>query len=149
MKYKLLASVLLLSTVCGAQQPIAYDPDRMKVIPDKVFEIGLPLLFLYLVLQVLVSILKTRAEGRIAEKMIAQGFTEEAVSRIFKESNTLRKLQPLKIFLIAAALALSCLLIHFLQPQLLGQSGYLAVGTIFLFLALAFFIYYRAVQRRL
>ena len=57
--------VLLMSTVIGNAQDtiihntLPYDPHLHKLIPDKVFEFGIPMLFLFLLLNTIVTVLKT------------------------------------------------------------------------------------------
>jgi hypothetical protein len=125
-----------------------YDPDKLKIIPDKVFEFGIPLLFLFLLINSIITILKNRAEHQLKVKMIEKGVSEEALIKIFKESNSITKLQPLKWFLFSLASAISLLVIHFSRNYLINQSGYLAVGIFLLFLSAAFFIYYNILKNK-
>lgn len=125
-----------------------YDPDKLKIIPDKVFEFGIPLLLIFLLLNTLVSILKSRAEQQLKLKMIEKGVSDETLIKIFKESNAIAKLQPLKWFLFSIASAIALVAIHFSRNYLVNQSGYLAVGIFLLFLSAAFLIYYSILTRK-
>lgn len=145
--------VLLANCICFAQDNIEthtlnYDPEKLKIIPDKVFEFGIPLLFIFLLLNTVVSMLKNRAENQLKLKMLEKEVSEETLIKIFKESNAIAKLQPLKWFLFSFAMAISLLIIHFGREFLVNQSGYLAVGIFLLFLSTAFYIYYRILQNK-
>jgi hypothetical protein len=157
MKYKrrLLAfALLMINGICDAQdstihRTLDYDPDKLKLIPDKVFEFGIPLLFLFLLLSTIVSILKNRADQQLKLKMVDKGIADETLIQIFKESNAISKLQPLKYFLLCSSLGISFIIIHFCKDYLVNQSGYFALGIILLFTSIAFLIYYRILQNRL
>ena len=120
-----------------------YDPDKLKIIPDKVFEFGIPMLLIFIVLNTIVNIIKNRADQQLKMKMVERGISEEALVKIFSESNKLIRLQPLKWFLFSLALGLALMLIHFSRPYLVNQSGYMAMGIVLVFCSVAFFIYYR------
>jgi len=126
-----------------------YDPEKLKIIPDKVFEFGIALLFLFLLLNMITSILKNKAEHQLKLKIIDKGISEEGLVKIFKESNAMASLQPLKWFLFSLAIGLSLILIHFTKKYLVNQSGYLATSIILIAIATAFFIYYRILAKKL
>lgn len=125
-----------------------YDPDKLKIIPDKVFEFGIPLLFIFLLLNTIVTILKNRAEHQLKLKLIEKEIPEETLIKIFKESNVLAKLQPLKWFLFTFATAIALLVIHLCRNFLINQSGYLAMAIFLLFISAAFFIYYNILSKK-
>lgn len=142
------------STASFAQDTAAgtaaqYDPHLHKVLPDKILEIGLPLLFLYLLLNTVASVLRNRADARMKTAMIERGVSEATLVEIFSKSDVLLKLQPLKFFLYSLALGLSFFYLHFASPYLGNQSGYLGLGIILLFTSLAAYIYYRILLRKL
>lgn len=128
---------------------LSYDPDQYKIIPDKVFEIGVPLLVVLIIVQMIGSMLKTRAEHRLKHQMISKGISEETLVKIFAAGNAVSALQPLKWSMLAFALALSLIIIHFSRAALTDQSGYLAVGIILLCLSAAFGIYYYALSKKI
>lgn len=154
MKRIFFTSVLLIETaILFAQGTIRqtqtdYDPNEGKIIPDKIFEIGVPLVILFLVLNVIVSVLKTKAENDLKLKMVEKGVSEESLVKIFQESNAITKLQPLKWFLFALATGLSLVVIHFAKSLLMNQSGYLAIGITLLFNAIAFFVYHKKLSQK-
>ena len=139
--------------VCIAQDKIEnnalnYDPHKLKIIPDKVFEFGIPLFFIFLLLNAITTILKNRAENQLKLKMLEKGASEETLIKIFKESNVIVKLQPLKWFLFTFATSVALLIIHFIRNYLVNQSGYFAVGIFFLLISAAFLIYYNILSRK-
>ncbi|MBA3286206.1 MAG: hypothetical protein H0U27_14275 [Nitrosopumilus sp.] len=145
--------ILLMNLLCFAQDRVEtntlnYDPHKLKIIPDKVFEIGIPLFIIFLLLNTVVTILKNRAENQLKLKMLEKEVSEETLIQIFKESNAIAELQPLKWFLFTLAIALAFLVIHFSRHLLINQSGYLAGSVFLLFLSAAFFIYYQILQRK-
>lgn len=153
-RYLLAIALLMMHGIGEAQDTIIhrtldYDPDKMKLIPDKVFEFGIPLLFLFLLLNTMVSLQKNRADQQLKLKMVDKGIAEETLIQIFKESNAVLKLQPLKFALLCSSLGISFIVIHFCKNYLVNQSGYFALGIILLFTSLAFLIYYRILQKRL
>lgn len=133
----------------GAQETAqGFDPEESKIFPDKLTEMLVPLLFLFLLLNMLITVLKNRAEARLKERMVDKGISEEALVKIFSDANTMYRMQPLKWFLFAFANGLALVLLHFCRHWLAGQSGYLAMGLVLLFNAAAFLIYYRRVSKK-
>ncbi|MCX6303500.1 MAG: hypothetical protein NT040_00890 [Bacteroidetes bacterium] len=146
--------VLLSNFICFAQDKVDthtlnYDPESLKIIPDKYLEIGIPLLAIFFLLNAVIVVLKNRAEQRLKLKMIEKGVSEDALIKIFKESNAIAKLQPLKWFLFIFSIALAFLCIHFTRDFLINQSGYLAVGIFLLFISAAFIIYYNILSKKI
>ena len=144
---------VFISVFSAAQDTIEYhtlnyDPDKLKIIPDKVFEFGIPLLFIFLVLNTIITILKNKAEHQLKLKLIETGVSEDALVKIFKESNAIAKLQPLKWFLFSFAIGISLLVIHLCKGYLTNQSGYLATGIILTSISIAFFIYYQLLNKQ-
>jgi len=146
---------VLLSNLIGFAQDkvdihtLNYDHESLKIIPDKFFELGIPLLVIFILLNTIIAVLKNRAEQQIKLKMIEKGVSEDALIKIFKESNAVAKLQPLKWFLFIFGTALALLCIHFTRDFLINQSGYLAVGIFLLFISAAFFIYYTILSKKI
>lgn len=128
--------------------PPGYDPHYDKIIPDKVFEIGLPLLVLFIIANLIASIFKVRAENKLREKALDRQLSEEALVSLFAQDKHLNNSVFLKWFLILAALGSSLLVIHFLFELTRIRSGYLALGLITLFMSLAFLIYYKIISRK-
>jgi len=118
-----------------------------QLIPDKVTEIAIPLVAAFLFLTIIAGVFKNRADHQLKLRMLEKGVSEESLVKIFKESNVLVKLQPLKWFLFSLALALSFISIHLLRDSLHNGSGYLPLGIILLFFSLASFIYYRIISK--
>lgn len=152
-KIVITVSVVLINLICFGQDKVEshildYDPDKLKIIPDKVFEFGIPLLFIFLLLNTIVSILKNKAEQQLKLKMIEKGVSDDALVKIFKESNSIIKLQPLKWFLFSIATAVALVIIHFSRNYLVNQSGYLAAGIFLFFLSSAFLIYYIILSKK-
>jgi hypothetical protein len=126
--------------------PNDYDPERHKIIPDKVFEIGLPLLFLYLIANTFVTIFKTRAENRLKERAIDKGLSETALISLFAEDKKISHLVYIKWFLVLAALGVAMVIIHVFAGYFQSRAGYLPLGIILLLQSLAFLIYYRILR---
>lgn len=153
-KYFLAIPFLMVAAICNAQDTVVhntltYDPDKLKLIPDKVFEFGIPMLFFILLLNTIVTVLKNRADQQLKLKMVEKGIADETLIQIFKESNAVLKLQPLKYFLICSSLGISFIIIHFCKDFLVNQSGYFALGIILILTSIAFFIYYNILQKKL
>jgi hypothetical protein len=153
-KIFLTMGVLLSNLICFAQDKVEthtlnYDRESLKIIPDKFFEIGIPLLIIFILLNTLIAVLKNRAEHQLKLKMIDKGVSEDALIKIFKESNLIAKLQPLKWFMFIFSTAMALLCIHFTRNFLINQSGYLAVGIFLLFISAAFIIYYNILSKKI
>jgi hypothetical protein len=118
------------------------------LLPDKFFEFGVPLLVVFLVLDAVVSLLKQRGEVQLKKMAIEKGVSEESLARLFKASDRVARLQPLKWFLLALSVGLSLVLIHFLRSFLGAGSGYLVVGIVLVFAAGSFYAYYRILETR-
>jgi hypothetical protein len=125
-----------------------YDPHQHKIIPDKVFEIGLPLLFLFLIANTIVSVFKNKAENRLRERAIDKGISESSLVALFRQDKNLDALVYIKWFLVLSALGISLLIIHFFARYFQSQSGFLALGIISLLQALAFLVYYNLLKKR-
>ena len=124
-----------------------YDPHYDKIIPDKVFEIGLPLLLLFLISSTILTIFKTRAENRLKEKALDKDISEATLIALFAEDKSMAKYVYLKWFLILAALGISFIsatLINIRGPQ----SGYISIGLISIYMSIAFLIYYFIIRRK-
>jgi hypothetical protein len=154
-RFKIICFVLLFTnSLSGFSQDVnrtlanGYDPNEHKIIPDKVFEIGLPLLFIYLIANTLVSIFKTRYERRLKEKAIDKGISENALIALFAEDKKLSRMVYIKWFLVLAALGVSLILIHSFASYFQSGSEYLALGIISLLQAIAFLIYYQVIRNR-
>jgi hypothetical protein len=149
--------LVIVAAICKAQDTAVnnapvYGPNAHQSIQDKLFEFGVPMLFLILLLNIVASVLKNRADHQLKLKMLEKGVSEETLIKIFKESDTVSKLQPLKYFLICVSLGIAFLIIHFTDEQkdyALNQAGYFALGVILLLTSCAFYLYYRILQKKL
>ena len=126
-----------------------YDPDKAKVIPDKVIEFGIPLLIILLVLNTLVTIMKNRADHQLKLRMIEKGVSEETLVRVFSETKMFTRLQPIKWFLFCFATSVSFAVIHLFREWLKGQPGFMAVAILLFFNAIAFLVYYRILNKKI
>lgn len=143
----LISQVSVLAAVAQGHDQLL-QPDPLTIFPDKVTEMLVPLLFLFLLLNMLVTVLKNRAEMRLKEKMVDKGVSEEALITLFDKAHTVQHIQSLRWFLFAGANGLALVLLHFGRPWLAGQSGYLGAGMVLLFNAGAFFIHYRLMSKK-
>ena len=153
--YKIPFAVMALgaSTLSFAQKvttvlPEGYDPDRNKIIPDKVFEIGLPLLVLFVLANTVVNIFRIRAENKLKEKAFDKQLSESTLVALFSEDKSLIRYGYLKWFLILAALGLSFIFLYLLDHLTGIRSGYLALGIITVSLSIAFLIYYNIIKNK-
>jgi len=127
--------------------PPGYDPHYDKIIPDKVFEIGLPLLVLFLLSNTILSIFKIRAENRLKEKALDKQISEPTLIALFSEDKSMAKYVYLKWFLILAALGTSFITLVLINIR--GtQSGYIGIGIMAIYLSIAFLIYYFIIRRK-
>lgn len=152
--YLLAIPLLFISTLAFSQDTIvhnnlSYDPEKLKLIPDKVFEFGIPMLFIVLLMNAIITILKNKADHQLKLKMLDKGISEETIKEVFKQSSAISVLQPLKYLLITASLGGSFIVIHFLKNFLVNQSGYFALGIILISTSIALFIYYRVLKSKL
>lgn len=154
MKSKLILLFLLLwSYIAEAQEKtqttvMPGPPDGGGIIPDKVLETGIPLLFLFFVLNTLVSYSKSRAENRLKLKMIDKGISEEALIKIFSDGNKILRLQPIKWFLFSLATGLALMAIYLSGNMVKDPSGFFALSIIVLFNAFASYGYYLILSRK-
>jgi len=153
-KYAIAPLSLLVAFFCNAQDTIVnttlvYDPHQNKLIPDKVFEFGIPMILLVIILNTIVTVIKNRADQQLKLKMIEKPVSEETLVQVFKESNAISKLQPLKYFLFSAAVGVSFIIIHMCKDYLRNQSGYLAIGIVLVLTSIASYIYYRILQNKI
>ena len=128
--------------------PPGYDPHYDKIIPDKVFEIGLPLLVLFLISNAVVNIFKIRAENRLKEKALEKQLSESTLLSLFTHDKSLARYAYLKWFLILAALGIAFISLQLLATTNSLTSGYFAVGIISLYMSIAFLIYYFIIRRK-
>ena len=125
-----------------------YDPHANKIIPDKVFEFGVPLLLIFLVLNTIVAIFKMKSEAALKEKAMDKGISESTLIELFREDRQMLKNIYLKWFLVMAALGIALIYIHMLHQYAKISSGYFALGLISLMISIAFLIYYRIIRRQ-
>lgn len=128
--------------------PREYDPHYNKAIPDKVYEIGLPLLVLFLIASSIVSVFKMKAENRLKEKALDRQLSEATLIALFSHDRSMVKFDYLKWALVLASLGISSLVIQFLSNAFKSYSGYWGVGIMFLFLSIAFLIYYNILRKK-
>jgi hypothetical protein len=159
MKQKLLRPFSLLF-MCGVSNfsfaqdtisrtlPPGYDPHYDKVIPDKIFEIGLPLLVLFFLANAIVAVIKIKEENRLKQKAIERGISEPTLIALFSEAKFPAAYQYLKWFLVLLALGLAFLSIQILATFYQLKSGYWALGILFLFLSFSFLTYYNFLRKR-
>ena len=119
-----------------------------KIIPDKVFEFGVPLLLIFMVLNTIVSIFKLKAETGLKQKALDKGISEAVLLELFKEDRQMIKNIYLKWFLVLAAIGIALMYVHFLHQYVRMSSGYLALGIIALLVSIAFLIYYRIIRNQ-
>jgi len=122
--------------------------DRPKAIPDKVFEFGIPVLLIFLVINALVTIFRIRAEAKLKEKAIDKGISEPTLVELFREDKNMIKYGYLKWFLVMAAIGISLIYIHMLEQYIKMSSGYLSLGIISLLVSIAIYIYYRIIRKK-
>ncbi|HYG02266.1 MAG TPA: DUF6249 domain-containing protein [Chryseosolibacter sp.] len=125
----------------------ALEMGRAKIVPDKVYEIGIPLLFIFIVLNTLVHYLKNRAEHQLKMKMIEKGISEESLIKIFQESNAITRLQPLKWFMFSLATGLALTTVYVVGMLYPDSSGYIPTAIILLFISGAFLAYHRILSK--
>ena len=128
--------------------PPGYDPHYNKIIPDKVFEIGLPLLVLFLISNAVVNIFKIRAESRLKEKALDKQLSESTLLALFSQDKSITRYAYLKWFLILAALGVAFISLQLLANTNSSTSGYFAVGVISLYLSIAFLVYYLIIRKK-
>jgi hypothetical protein len=129
----------LIAVIANAQQQLGqqqYDPHLNKAIPDKLFEIGIPVSLILILIFSVVQILKNNGENRLKHRMIEKGISEETMKALFAVNQKEPMLNALKWFLILTAVG-TCLI----ATQFLGFN-FLSFGLLFLYLAFAFLIYY-------
>lgn len=124
------------------------DPNAYKPIPDKVFEFGIPVLLILLVLNSLVTIFRIRSESQLKEKAIDKGISEPTLVALFKEDRSMIKYSYLKWFLVLAAIGVSLIYIHFLAQFVKISSGYFSLGVISLLVSISLLIYYRIIRKK-
>jgi hypothetical protein len=131
-----------------AQDPVL-DPDRNKIIPDKVFELGIPLLLIILIINGVIAIFKIKTEARLKEKALDKGISEPTLIELFRDDKVMMRNNYLKWFLVLAALGIALIYVYMLDQYVRMSSGYLALGIIALFISIALFIYYRITRKQI
>jgi hypothetical protein len=131
-----------------AQGELRY-PDENKIIPDKAFELGVPLLLIFIIINAVITIFKIKTEARLKEKALDKGISEPTLIELFRDDKVMTRTAYLKWFLVLAAFGIALIYIHMLDQYVHMSGGYLALGTIALFLSIAFFIYYRITRKQI
>jgi hypothetical protein len=147
---RLVLFIISTGVACSAaaqERTINYDPERNKIIPDKVFEIGLPLLVIILLANSLVTIFKIRAENRLKEKALDKNLSEATLVALFADNNIIERRLYLKWFIILLFLAFAFLGIYLMDRAFHVRSGFLATGLLCLFLSIGFLVYYRLISK--
>ena len=156
-KLSILLPIILFSAIfnaCFCQDTLnreiirEYDPHYNKIIPDKVIEFGFPLLLIFLIANTVVHLSRMRAETRLKEKAMDKQISEPTLIALFTQDRSLVKYTYLKWFLILTAIGISLIFLQLLASRYEIRSGYLALGIMSLFMALAFLIYYRIIRNK-
>jgi hypothetical protein len=122
--------------------------EREQIIPDRVFEMGIPFLLILLVLNTITTIFKIKAETQLKEKALEKGISEATLIELFKEDKQMARNAYLKWFLVLAAIGVALIYIHMLHQYVRMSSGYMSLGMVALFISVAFLIYYRIIRRQ-
>src|SRR5215217_6989039 len=109
---KIILILLSLASVTAAtaqdiNRSLDYDPDKNKIIPDKVFEIGLPLLVIFFLINAVVTIVKIRSDKSLKEKALDKNLSEATLVSLFDDNRSLEKRLYLRWFVILFCMALS------------------------------------------
>lgn len=138
-----------IDTIDATKNKIVYiDPHQNKIIPDKVFEFGVPFLLILLVLNTITTIFKIRAEASLKEKALDKGISEATLIELFRDDKQMIRNAYLKWFLTLAAIGVALIYIHLMHQYVSISSGYMAMGIIALFVSIAFLIYYRIIRKQ-
>lgn len=121
---------------------------REKIIPDKIFEVGMVFLLVFIVTNAIITVFKVNADRRIKEKALDKGISEATLIELFRQDKNVAKNNYLKWFLILAALGVSLIYIHILDQYKLMSSAAISLGLISLCMSIAFFIYYRIIRNQ-
>lgn len=159
MKRKLIISILIIPiygifNICSGQDSSSntftygLDPHYDKLVPDKIFEIGLPLLVLFLISNAVVNIFKIRAENKLKEKAMDKELSEATLISLFSYDKTMARYSYLKWFLILAALGVSFTIIQLYGKTNSVRSGYMFIGILALCMSLAFLIYFLIIRKK-
>lgn len=124
------------------------DPYNTKIIPDKVFEMGIPLLLLFLIINSVISVFKIKAETRLKEKALDKGISESTLIELFRDDKVMMRNNYLKWFLVLAFLGIALIYIHMLNEYVRMAGSYLSLGLIALFVSIGLFIYYRITRKQ-
>jgi hypothetical protein len=125
-----------------------YDPYNRKIISDKVFELGVPLLLLVVIINAVISVFKIKTEARLKEKAMDKGISEPTLIELFRDDKMMMRNNYLKWFLVLAFLGIALIYIHMLNQYVRMASDMLALGLISLFISIGLFIYYRITRKQ-
>jgi hypothetical protein len=157
MKFKIIATILSAIMIMNglglkAQDTVRireiYDPQHRKIISDKVFEMGIPLLLLFLIINSVISVFKIKAEARLKEKAMDKGISEPTLIALFRDDKVMMRNNSLKWFLVLLFLGIALIYIHMLNQYIHMASDSLALGLIALFVSIGLFIYYRITRKQ-
>lgn len=130
-----------------AQGELRY-PDENKIIPDKAFELGVPLLLIFIIINAVITALKIKTEARLKEKALDKGISEPTLIELFRDDKVMMRNNYLKWFLVLAAFGIALIYVYMLQHYVRMSGGYLALGIISLFISIALLIYYRITRKQ-
>jgi 4-hydroxybenzoate polyprenyltransferase len=135
MKNKLIAFMITwaLASSAYAQE---VDPAYQHRVPDKVFELGIPVLLIISILYTITQLFRISADKKIKEKLIEKGISDETLILLTRNGNRRLRLEALKWGLILGYTGIAFLLSEF------TVFGFMTFAFLFLGAAAALVTFY-------
>ncbi len=127
MKTKHLTLLLSCSPLLAFAQE--QNPAYQHAIPDKVFELGIPLVTIIIIFYSIISLFRIVTDNRTRQRLIDKGVSDEALKQMLLNGNKRIPLEALKWGLILGFTGLALIVCSFIP------FGYLTFATLFLGIA--------------
>jgi hypothetical protein len=133
MKTKHLTLLLTCSPLLALAQE--QNPAYQHDIPDKVFELAIPLMIIILLFYTIISVFRIVTDNRTRQRLIDKGVSDEALKQMLLNGNKRLTLEALKWGLILGFTGIALLICHFIP------FGYLTFAVLFIAIALGLLVF--------
>lgn len=134
MKVKTLLTGIVLSPLISAAQ--AQDPAYQHAVPDKAFEIAIPVLLILAILNALVSIFRIKAENKVRQQLIDKGVSDDNLKQMLLNGNQRIRLETLKWGLMIGCTGVGLFICQFLT------FGFITFSILFISIGIALLAFY-------
>lgn len=134
MKAKTVFLIIVVTPLISLAQP--QDPAYQHTVPDKAFELSIPVLLILAFLHTVVSIFRIKAENKVRQQLIDKGISDDALKQMLLNGNERIRMGSLKWGLIIGCAGLGLFVCQFLT------FGFITFSVLFISIAAGMIAFY-------